>query len=51
MPDVAIAMLRTRAINDLLGTRYSVEEVQEMDPLVFQVIAALKAGLHPSGGK
>lgn len=39
-------MLRTRAINNLLGTQYSVEEIQSMDPLVFQIVAALQAGLH-----
>lgn len=45
MPDVAIAMLRTRALNDLLKTSYSIEEVLEMDPLTFEVVAALRAGL------
>ena len=49
MPDVGVTMLRTRALNSLLGTHYTVEEVQEMDPLVFQVVAALKAGLTPPG--
>lgn len=47
MPEVAVMMLRTRMLNDLLGSHYSVEEVQEMDPLVFEVMGALRVGLNP----
>lgn len=46
-PDAATHMFRTKAINAYLGTAYSLEEVAEMDPLVFTIMAALQRGLDP----
>lgn len=36
-------MLRTRSVNQFLGTNHTIEEVQEMDPLDFVVLEALQA--------
>jgi len=40
-------MLRARGLNRWLGTHYTLDEVAEMDPLVFDVLAALNRGLFP----
>jgi hypothetical protein len=47
MPDAARIMLRTRVVNRWLGTTYSLEDVAEMDPLLFELMAALQVGLAP----
>ena len=47
MPDAATVMLKTRMINDWLGTRYSLDEVAEMDDLVFDILGALRQALNP----
>ena len=46
-PDAAVVMLRTRLLNDWAGTAYTFEEVAGMDPLVFDMLGALKQGLAP----
>ena len=40
-------MLQTRMLNNWLGTSYSLEEVAEMDPIAFEILNALHAGLFP----
>ena len=47
LPDTAMAMLRARMLNDWCGTSYSLEEVAEMDDLLFDVLGALRRGLEP----
>jgi hypothetical protein len=50
-PDAAMVMLNTRLLNKWLGTTYTLEEVAEMDPLTFEVRAALAVALDPPKGK
>ena len=50
-PDAAVTMLNTRLLNKWLGTTYTLEEVAEMDPLTFEVRAALAVALDPPKGK
>lgn len=40
-------MVHTKLLNDWLGTRYTLEEVAEMDPMMFEILAALRVGLNP----
>lgn len=40
-------MLRTRMLNQWLGTSYHLEEVAEMDPIAFEILNALHSGLFP----
>ena len=40
-------MLQTRSLNRWLGTNYTLDEVAEMDPLAFEILAALNRGLFP----
>jgi len=40
-------MLNTRALNKWLGTHYSLDEVAEMDPLLFVLLAAIQRGEAP----
>ena len=40
-------MLRTRALNDWLGTSYTLDEVSEMDWLMFDMMGAIKQALDP----
>lgn len=47
LPDAAAILLATRAINRFAGTAYSLEEVAAMDPIVFELIAALQRGINP----
>ena len=47
MPDAAEIMLKTRMVNDFLGTRYSLEEVSEMDDLLFDMLGAIRQALFP----
>jgi len=47
MPDAARTMLKTRMINDWLGTRYTLDEVAEMDDLLFDILGALRQALNP----
>ena len=47
MPDAAEIMLKTRMVNDWLGTSYSLEEVGEMDDLLFDIMGALRQALNP----
>lgn len=46
-PDAAVVMLKTKRLNQYLGTSYSMEEVSEMDDLVFDMIGAIDRGLNP----
>ena len=46
-PDAAVVMLKTRVLNDFLGTRYTLDEVSEMDPLIFDLLGAIRRGLFP----
>jgi hypothetical protein len=50
-PDAAMVMLNTRLLNKWLGTTYTLEEVAEMDPLRFEIRAALAVALDPPKGK
>jgi len=40
-------MLRTRVLNDWLGTSYTLDEVSEMDWLTFDIMGAVKQALDP----
>ena len=40
-------ILHTRILNDYLGSSYSLEEVADMDPLLFEVLVAVKQGMNP----
>lgn len=46
-PDAAVIMLQTRTLNRWLGTSYRLDEVAAMDPLTFDILAALNRGLFP----
>lgn len=50
-PDAAIVMMKTRALNDFLGTGYTLDEVAEMNPLLFDLLGAIKRGLYPPKDK
>ena len=50
-PDAAVTMLNTRQLNKWLGTSYTLEEVAEMDWLVFDILGALAVALDPPKGK
>ena len=47
-PDAAGVMLRTRVLNEWLGTNYTLDEVSEMDWLVFDMMGAIKQALDPT---
>ena len=47
LPDAALVMLNTRALNAWLGTSYTLEQVAEMDPMVFEIMASLAQGMNP----
>ena len=47
LPSLAWTMLRAKNLNGWCGTTYSLEEVDEMDPLVFIVLDALRQGIEP----
>lgn len=47
MPDAAAVMLKTRTLNQWLGTSYSLEEVAGMDDLLFDVLGAVRQALNP----
>jgi len=47
LPDAALVMLNTRAINSWLGTSYTLEQVAEMDPMTFEVMSVLAQGMSP----
>lgn len=47
MPDALALMLNTKLINSFMGTAYTVEEVADMDWLVFEMIAAYQQGMNP----
>jgi len=40
-------MLKTRALNDWLGTTYTLDEVAEMDWLTFDIMGAIKEAANP----
>jgi hypothetical protein len=40
-------MLNTRSLNTWLGTTYTLEEVAEMDPLIFVMLNAIRQGMDP----
>jgi len=44
-------MLNCRQLNKWLGTSYTLEEVAEMDWLVFDILGALAVALDPPKGK
>jgi hypothetical protein len=48
-------MLATRELNQWLGTSYTLEEVARMDPLLFDIYAAVRQGIptapKPKGPK
>ena len=48
MPDAARVMLQTRMVNDFLGPVYTLEEVAEMDDLLFEMMGALRQALNAS---
>ena len=41
MPDAAMVMLKTRLLNDWLGTSYSLDDVADMDELTFEVLMSI----------
>ena len=47
LPEAAEVMLNTRSINRYLGTSYTLDEVAEMDPVLFTMLAALRQGENP----
>ena len=47
LPEAAETMLNTRSINKYLGTSYSLEDVETMDPIVFVLLSALRQGENP----
>jgi hypothetical protein len=51
MPDVGWAMLKARTLNRWLGTNYDLEAVEQMDPLLFEVLGAVMQGMEPTPGK
>jgi hypothetical protein len=50
MPDAAGVMLRTRMLNEFLGTSYSMEQVEGMDPLTFEIVGAVRRAMFPDPG-
>ena len=48
-PDAAVIMLRTRALNDWLGTAYTLDEVAEMHWLTFDIMGAIKRAADQAG--
>ena len=46
MPDAASVVLATKLINDFTGASYTCKEVAEMDPLLFEIVSALREGLQ-----
>ena len=46
-----MVMLKTRLLNDWLGTSYSLDDVADMDELTFEVLMSLKRGLNPPKDK
>ena len=40
-------MLRARMLNEYCRTHYSLEEVAEMDDLLFEVLGAVRRGMEP----
>ena len=46
-PPAAVTLLQTRALNDFLGTAYTLDEVAEIEPMVFDLLGAIKRGLYP----
>ena len=47
LPEAALTILHTRMLNDYTGASYSLEEVAGMDPLLFEVLVAVKQGMNP----
>jgi hypothetical protein len=47
LPDAALVMMKTRLLNNWLGTCYTLDEVAGMDNLVFDILGAVKRGLNP----
>ena len=47
LPDAARVMMNTRALNDWLGTVYTLDEVAEMEWLTFDIMAAIKRAADP----
>ena len=48
LPDAALVMLRTRQLNQWAHTRYTFDEVAEMDWLTFAVLGATAQGMNPT---
>lgn len=42
-----MVMLQTRLLNNWLGTSYTLDQVAEMEPLLFDILVALNQGLFP----
>lgn len=40
-------MLYTRMLNDWTGAGYTMDEVSEMDPILFDILTAEKQALYP----
>lgn len=51
LPDAAYILLATRTLNRFTGASYSIEDVAAMDPLIFDIVAALEQGLKPERKK
>ncbi len=47
-PDAAVVMLNTRLLNEWAHTSYSFEQVAEMSPMMFDILASLQRGLRPA---
>lgn len=46
-PEVAVLMLRAKNLNEWIGTRYSLEDVAEMDQLLFDIVNTMRRALNP----
>ena len=44
-------MLHTKAVNDWLGTSYTIEEVATWDWLVMDILLAVQQGMNPKSGE
>ena len=47
LPDALALMLNTKLINSFTGAAYTVEEVADMDYLLFEMIAAYQRAMNP----
>ena len=51
MTELGYVMLNAKLLNNWTGCSYSLDEVAEMDSLVFVVLNAMSQGMEPRKGK